>query len=104
MEQFSKDTRFKNVIDGLNFFARATGKKGEFILHKLIESSSFGALKIIKFNLFYISNGNTDIVLTVQYKSMITKDNYQDNIKDTYIRFLNDLFQFTNSKEFAELI
>lgn len=104
MEQFSKDTRFKNVIDGLNFFARATGKKGEFILHKLIESSSFGALKTIKFNLFYISNGNTDIVLTVQYKSMITKDNYQDNIKDTYIRFLNDLFQFTNSKEFAELI
>lgn len=104
MEQFSNDTRFKNVIDGLNLFAKATGKKGEFILHKLIESSSFGALKTIKFNLFYISNGNTTNILSIQHKSMITKDTYQDSIKDVYIKLLSGLFQFTNSKEFEELI
>lgn len=106
MEQFSKDYFFKAVTDSLINKATADGKKGIFIIHRLVEPQSFGALKCFRFNVFYMNQGNSDIPLvdSWEFKMKVTDTTYNEDIKPLYTRLLNTVYNFLDSDKYKNLI
>lgn len=104
MEQFSKDYFFKAITDSLINKAGADGKKGIFIIHRLVEPQSFGALKCFRFNVFYMTSGTTTLVDSWEFKMKVTDTTYDEDIKPLYTRMLNTVYNFLSSDKYKNLI
>ena len=104
MEQFSNDYFFKAVTDSITTKARSDGKKGIFIVHRLVEPHSFGALKCFKFNVFYMNTADTTLVDSWEFKMKVTESNYEEEMKPLYTRILLTVYNFLGSDKYKELV
>lgn len=105
MEQFSKDYFFKILGDSIRDKSVSDNKKGVFILHKLVESKSFGALKCFKFNLFYLEkNVVTTLVESWEFKGKVTEASYEEDIKPIKTKLLNCVYTFLSSDKYKSLV
>jgi hypothetical protein len=105
MEHFSKDYFFKAITDSLVSKAHADGKKGMFILHRLVEPQAFGALKCFRFNIFYIGTGNESILIdSWEFKMKVTETAYEEDIKPLYVKMLNAVYNLLESDKYKELV
>lgn len=104
MEQFSKDYFFKVIIDSLVSKAQADGKRGLFVLHRLVEPQAFGALKCFRFNIFYVESGNSILIDNWEFRMKVTEATYEEDIKPLYTRMLNTMYNFLESDKYKNLV
>jgi hypothetical protein len=104
MEQFSNDYFFKAVTDSITTKARNDGKMGIFIVHRLVEPQSFGALKCFKFNVFYMNTADTTLVDSWEFKMKVTESNYEEEMKPLYTRILLTVYNFLGSDKYKKLV
>lgn len=104
MEQFSKDYFFKAITDSLVNKAQADGKKGLFVLHRLVEPQAFGALKCFRFNILYVESGNSILIDSWEFRMKVTEATYEEDIKPLYTRMLNTMYNFLESDKYKNLV
>ena len=104
MEQFSKDYFFKAITDSLVSKAQADGKKGLFVLHRLVEPQAFGALKCFRFNIFYIESGNSTLIDSWEFRMKVTEATYEEDVKPLYTSMLNTMYNFLESDKYKNLV
>jgi hypothetical protein len=104
MGQFSTDYFFKAATDSLTTKAKIDGKMGIFIVHRLEEPQSFGALKCFKFNIFYMNTADTVLVDSWEFKMKVTEATYEEDIKPLYAKFLVTVYNFLGSDKYKELV